>query len=114
MKKLLLSIALLAATTFTFAGPSANIKSVSTEKNISATIRSQITFPDFLVEKEGAHSAAVFFKVTEQGTIKVLEITCEDKELKANLVSQIENMRINTAGMDTRDTYKVVIRFETL
>jgi hypothetical protein len=112
MKKLILSIALLTSTVIAFAGaPSTN---VSAEKNIGAIIKSQIRFPEFLIEQEGEHTAVVFFKVTEHGTIKVQDIQCDDRNLKADLLDQAENIRISPIGLDSHDTYKVVIRFETI
>jgi hypothetical protein len=58
--------------------------------------------------------AAIFFKVTKNGDIKIQEIKCDDQELKANLLSQSENIKVNSTGLDTRDTYKVVVKFNTL
>jgi len=113
MKKLTLAIALLTMTVIAFAGPNKQV-TLAAERNVSASIRSQIQFPEFLKEKDGEHSAAIFFTVTDCGLIKVCEIRCDDEDLKANLMAQAEHIKISTAGLDTRDTYKVVVRFETM
>ena len=114
MKKIILAIALLTGTAAAFASTNNNHTSIAAEKNISASIRNQIKFPEFLTEQEGEHTAAIFFKVTGRGVIKIQDIQCADENLKSNLLSQTENIRVNTAGLDTRDTYKVVVKFETL
>jgi|GEM_PF-2977738 biopolymer transport protein ExbD len=114
MKKIILAIVLLTSTAIAFAGSNNNQTNLAAEKNISVSIRSQIQFPEFLKEKEGEHLAAIFFKVTKNGTIKVQSIQCDDQELKTNLLNQSENFKISTIGLDTRDTYKVVVKFETL
>ena len=114
MKKIILAIALLTGTAAAFAGTNINHSSIAAEKNISASIRSQIRFPEFLTEQEGEHTAAIFFKVTNHGAIKIQDIQCADENLKSNLLGQTENLRVNSAGLDTRDTYKVVVKFETL
>jgi hypothetical protein len=112
MKKLIISIALLAIAISTFAG--ANSNNAGAEKNISASLKSQIIFPDFLKENMGEYTAAIFFKVTDCGEIVVKEIECDDPNLKANLLNQTKNIKVAAGGLDTRDTYKVIVRFETL
>jgi len=114
MKKIILALALIAGTTAAFAGPNKNETNMAAERNISASIRSQIQFPEFLKEQEGVHSAAIYFKVNDCGTIRIKDIQCDDPELKANLINQAENFKVNTLGLDTRDTYKVVVKFESL
>jgi hypothetical protein len=113
MKKIILAFGLLTSTAIAFAGINSNQTNVS-EKNISATIRSQIQFPEFLKEKDGEHTAAIFFKVSPHGNIKIERIECTDEDLRSNLMEQAENFKVNTSGLDTRDTYKVVVRFNTL
>ena len=114
MKKIILAIALLTGTAAAFAGTNNTHSSIAAEKNISASIRNQIKFPEFLIEQEGEHTAAIFFKVTGRGVIKIQDIQCADENLKSNLLGQTENIRINTTGLDTRDTYKVVVKCDTL
>ena len=114
MKKLLLAIALLTSTAIAFAGPSNTKANIAAEKNVSASIKSQIQFPEFLIEKQGEHTAAIFFKVSDCGAIIVQDIKCDEEDLKANLLSQVQNIKVSSGGLDTRDTYKVVVRFETL
>jgi hypothetical protein len=116
MKKLLFITALLiAATATTFAGSNSQTATRFAEKNLSAAIRSQIQFPAYLRESEGEHDATIIFKVTSAGTINVQDVQTDDEDLRADLLSQAPNIRINGIGsLDTRDTYKVVIRFKTL
>ena len=114
MKKIILAIALLTSGVIAFAGSNKNQICLAAEKNISASIRSQIRVPQFLIEKEGEHTAAIIFKVTKAGTIRIQNIQCDDEDLKADLLSQSENFKVNTSGLDTRDIYKVVLKFETL
>jgi hypothetical protein len=113
MKKLIPTIALLMITAFVFAGPNSKAN-VYAERNVSISIKSQIRFPDFLKEREGEHNAAIFFKVTDCGTIAVQEIKCDDEELRQNLLGQVDKIKISPYGLDTKDTYKVVVRFQTL
>jgi hypothetical protein len=116
MKKLLFIAALLiAASVTTFAANNnCQMPPVIAEKNISESIRSQIQFPEFLREKEGEHNATIIFKVNSCGTINVQEIQTEDDELRAELMAQTPNIKVNTAAcLDSRDTYKVVVRFRT-
>jgi hypothetical protein len=114
MKKIILSIALLTSAIVTFAGPENKYATMVAEKNMSASIRSQIHFPEFLMEKEGEHKAAIIFKLTGCGTIAVQEIQSDDADLKVELLNQVPAIKVNTAGLDIRDTYKVVVRFEAL
>jgi len=114
MKKIILAIALITGTAACFAGPNSSETNVTTEKMVSASIRSQIQFPEFLKEQEGIHSATIIFKVNDCGTIKIKDIQCQDPELKANLLNQAENFKVSTVGLDTRDTYKVVVKFQSL
>lgn len=115
MKKLLLASALLiAASASTFAGSNCQTPPVIAEKNISASIRSQIMFPDFLREKEGEHDATIIFKVNPCGTINVQDIQSDDEDLRADLMNQAPNIKVSSECLDTRDTYKVVVRFKTL
>jgi hypothetical protein len=113
MKKIILAITLFCTSAAAFAGGD-HKSTVSAEKNISANIRSQIAYPEFLKEKEGEHTAALIFQVTDCGTIRIKDIECDDHDLRENLYSQSGNIKIDTTGLDTRDTYKVVVRFETL
>ena len=114
MKKLLLAIALLTSTAIAFAGPTTSQTNIAAEKSVSASIKSQIRFPEFLIEKEGEHTAAIFFKVSDCGAIIVQDIKCDEEDLRVNLLSQAQNIKVSSGGLDTRDTYKVVIKFETL
>jgi hypothetical protein len=114
MKKILLAIALMTGTAALFAGTHTHSTGVAAEKNISATIRSQIRFPEFLLDKQGEHAAAIFFKIAPSGSIKIQTIQSDDETLKTELLSQVGNFKVNTEGLDTRDVYKVVVRFETL
>lgn len=113
MKKQILIIALVLTTAFGFAGPNTKVN-IYAERNISISIRSQIRFPEFLKEREGEHSAAIFFRVSDCGTIVVKEIKCDDDELRADLLGQVDKIKINPAGLDTKDTYKVIVKFQTL
>lgn len=112
-KPLLLITALLGLTIVTFAGPNQK-KTAALEKNISTSIKNQISYPEFLLGQGGEHNAIIFFNVTECGTIIIKDITCNNPELITNLLNQAQNIKINGAGLDPRDTYKVVVRFETL
>jgi hypothetical protein len=115
MKKLLLAFALLiAASATTFAGSHHQSPPMLAEKNISASIRSQIQFPDFLRERDGEHDATIVFRVNSCGTIAVKEIQTDDEDLRANLMEQAINIKVSPVSLDTRDTYKVVVRFKTL
>jgi hypothetical protein len=113
MKKLLPTIALLMIAAFVFAGPNSKANMYS-ERNISISIKSQILFPEFLKEREGEHTAAIFFRVTDCGTIAVQEIKCEDEEMRQNLLGQLDKIKISPLGLDPKDTYKIVVRFQTL
>ena len=115
MKKLILASALLlAASVTTFAGSRHLTVPMIAEKNISASIRGQIQFPDFLRERDGEYDATIIFRVNSCGTIAVKEIQTDDEDLRTNLMEQALNIKISTANLDTRDTYKVVVRFKTL
>jgi hypothetical protein len=114
MKKLLLAIVLLTSTAIAFAGPNNNQTLVAAEKNVSASIKSQISMPECLADRVGEHSAAIFFAVTDCGAIKVSDIKCDEEDLKAALLNQAEGIKVNTSGLDSRDTYKVVVRFQIL
>ncbi|MCW3124373.1 MAG: hypothetical protein JWO03_31 [Bacteroidetes bacterium] len=116
MKKLLLAAALLiAASATTFAATNCQTTPLIAEKNISESIRSQIQFPEFLKEKEGEHNATIIFKVNACGTINIREIQTDDDDLRTDLMAQAPNFKVNTAAcLDSRDTYKVVVRFKTL
>jgi hypothetical protein len=113
MKKVILATALLiAAISTTFAGT--NTETIAAEKNMSQAIKSQITYPEFLKEKQGEYRAEISFSVSDCGAINLKEVNCEDEDLKNYVVNQIGSFKVNTYGLDTHSTYKVVIRFETL
>ena len=117
MKKLLFVTALLiVASAHTFAATNnCQTTQVMAEKSISESIRSQIHFPAYLREAEGEQNATIIFTVNSCGTINIREIQTEDEDLRTELMAQAPNIHVNTAAcLDSRDTYKVVVRFKTL
>ena len=115
MKKILFASALLiAASITTYAGSNTTTTPMMAEKNISASIRSQIQFPAYLTESEGEHNATITFKVNACGTIAIQDIQADDEDLRANLLDQAASIKIDTGNLDTHNTYKVVVRFKTL
>jgi len=113
MKKLLLAAVLIAASISTFAATNTQAPLLA-EKSISLSIRSQIQFPDCLRERDGEHDATITFRVNTCGTISVQDIETDDEELKADLMTQAPGIKVDAAGQDSRDIYKVVVRFKTL
>ena len=113
MKKTILAIALIAGISSGL-WASTNEKISTAEKNITATIKNQIIFPEFLREQDGEFEATIIFRVSDSGSVIVKEIQCDDEELRNNLMNQSEHIRLDTTGLDTKDTYRVVVRFKTL
>ncbi len=116
MKKLITLAALtLAISTATFAAiNNCQTTSQMAEKNITASIRSQIQFPEYLRGADGEHAATIVFKVNACGTIAVQEVQTDDEDLRQNILSQAPGFHVDAACIDSRDVYKVVVRFKTL
>ena len=113
MKKLIFAISFLAMTAVAFAGNN-NTKTITPEARLDASIQDQVAYPHFLVEKPGLHSAEVHFTLNADGTINVKDILSAESDLKANLIYQLKTFVVSTNGLDLKDTYKVVLRFNTL
>jgi hypothetical protein len=113
MKKLSLIVAVMIAALASIGGPNTKVNAEA-ERNAGISIKEQISFPDFLREREGKHSATVSFSVTGCGTLIVRDIKCDESDLKEDLLDQLRNIKINNWGLDTKSTYKVVVIFQTL
>ena len=113
MKKILITLCFIAITVASFAGNTKS-KNISPEKMLDASIQTQLVYPDFLLQKTGEHTAEVHFTINPNGTIIVKEINTEEPDLRENLTYQLRNFRVSTSGLDLSDTYKIVLRFNTL
>ena len=114
MRKLIIAISFLAITGAAFAGNNNTATALTPEKKLDFSIRNQVSYPNFLLEKEGEHTAEVHFTINADGTINVKDIVSEEQDLKANLMNQIKDFSVNTGGLDLTETYKVVLRFNTI
>jgi hypothetical protein len=73
MKKTILAIAFMAGiNSGLWASTNENISTA--EKNITATMKSQIIFPDFLRQQDGEFEATIVFRVSDSGSVMVKEI----------------------------------------
>ena len=113
MKKILITLCFISITVASFAGNTKS-KNISPEKMLDASIQTQLVYPDFLLQKTGEHTAEVHFTINPNGTIIVKEINTEEPDLRENLTYQLRNFRVSTSGLDLSDTYKIVLRFNTL
>jgi hypothetical protein len=113
MKKLIFAISFLAITAAAFAGNN-NIKTITPEKRLDYSIQQQVAFPNFLADRQGEHTAEIHFTLNADGTMNVKDMVCDETDLKNNLMYQIKAFTVNTEGLDLRDTYKVVVRFNVL
>ncbi len=113
MKKLIIAISFLTITAAAFAGNNA-AKVITPEKKLDYSLQSQVAYPNFLLERPGEHMAELHFSVNADGTINVKNIVSEEEDLKENLMYQVKTFVVNTNGLDLRDTFKVVLRFNTL
>ena len=113
MKKIIIALSFLAITAAAVAGTT-QTKKFTPEKILDASIQTQLVYPDFLLQKEGEHTAEVHFTINPNGTISVKEINTEEPDLKENLTYQLKTFRVSTSGLDLSDTYKIVLRFNTL
>ena len=85
------------------------------EKEIVTDIKSQISFPEFLLESNSTeHQAEVSFKVTNCGFINVVKINTSEEKLKSELQHQLSKIKLNPQGLDENSTYQVVVRFKAL
>ena len=115
MKKLFtLAVLIVAVSVTSFAATNCQTTSQIAEKNITASIRSQIHFPEYLREMDGEHAATIIFKVNACGTIAVQEVQTDDDDLRQNILAQAPGFHVDAACIDSRDTYKVVVRFKKL
>jgi hypothetical protein len=113
MRKLIIAISFLAIATASFAGNN-NAKTITPERRLDESIQDQVAFPNFLLERPGKHTAEVHFTVNTDGSINVKDIVSDEQDLKENLLYQIKTFSVNTTGLDLKDSYKVVLRFNTL
>jgi hypothetical protein len=113
MKKVIFAISFLAITTFAIAGNN-SAKTASPEKVLDFSIQSQVAAPNFLLEREGMHTAEIHFTVNPDGTVNVKDVVSDEQDLKENIAYQMKNITVNTTGLDLKDTYKIVLRFNIL
>ena len=113
MRSIFITISFLVITAAAFAGNNRE-KTVTPEQKLDFAIQNQVASPNFLSERPGMHSAEVHFMVNADGSINVKDISSEEEDLKENLLFQIRSFNVNTAGLDLRDTYKIVLRFNIL
>lgn len=116
MKKtpILIALILVVAATGMAAAPHRERNLQLAERQITASIRSQIQFPEYLRESEGEHAATITFRVNPCGTIAIQEIQSDEDDLRQAIASQVQNMHVEGGCPDSRDTYKVVVRFKIL
>jgi hypothetical protein len=112
MKKLLTIVLFMAATTAIFAG--SNDKIISPEKKLNMEIQDQVAVPPFLTERIGEHIAQLIFTVNANGTINIQNIETPETDLKDNLMRQVKDFKVNTAGLDLNTTYKVALRLNVV
>ena len=113
MKKIFISLSFLAIAAAAFAGTT-QTKKFTPEKILDASIQNQLVYPDFLLQKTGEHTAEVHFTINANGTLSVKEISTDEPDLKENLTYQLKTFRVSTSGLDLSDTYKIILRFNTL
>ena len=113
MRNIIITLSFLAITATSFAGNNRE-KTFTAEQKLDYAIQNQIAAPNFLTERPGMHSAEVHFTVNADGSITVKDISSSEQDLKENLQYQIKSFIVNTAGLDLKDTYKIVLRFNIL
>jgi exopolysaccharide biosynthesis protein len=111
MKKLFFAISFLAITAAAFAGNNNNKKTVTPERRLDYSIQQQVVVPHMLMDRPGEHTAELYFAINADGSLKVKEIVSEEQDLTKNLLNQVQNFTVNTEGLDLKDTYKVVLKF---
>ena len=111
MKKIIFAISFLAITAAAFAGNSNNKKVVTPERRLDYSIQQQVVVPHILMDRPGEHTAELRFAINPDGTLKIKEIVSDEQDLTKNLLNQVQNFTVNTEGLDLKDTYKVVLKF---
>jgi hypothetical protein len=111
MRKLFFITSFLAITAAAFAGNNNNRKTITPERRLDYSIQQQVVVPHFIMDRPGEHTAELHFAVNPDGTIQVKEIVSDEQDLTRNLLNQVQNFTVNTDGLDLKDTYKVVLKF---
>ena len=111
MKKLIFAISFLAITAAAFAGNNNSKKIITPEKRLDYSIQQQVVVPHMLMDRPGEHTAQLYFGINADGTLKVKEVVSDEQDLTRNLLNQVQNFTVNTEGLDLKDTYKVVLKF---
>lgn len=114
MRNFLITISFLAITAAAFAGNTHEKTTTTPEQKLDYEIQNQVAAPNFLSERQGMHTAEVHFTVNADGSINIKDINCDEQDLKENLTYQIKSFSVNTTGLDLKDSYKIVLRFNIL
>ena len=76
---------------------------------------SQITFPDFMIEKEsGEENVSVLFKIEKGGKIKVIRTDSKNETLNKFILTEMEQAKLEAINSTEETIYKINIRFKLL
>ena len=76
---------------------------------------SQITFPDFMKEKEsGEENVSVLFKIEKGGKIKVIRTDSKNETLNKFILTEMEQSKLEAINSTEETIYKINIRFKLL
>jgi hypothetical protein len=81
-------------------------------KEISAEIKTKITFPDELVGKNLNEKVLVEFKIKEDKSLELVSIITQNSILKSHVKKQIENMNITNSDEFVGKTMQISLLFE--
>ncbi len=94
-----------------------NVTTPSGENRSKVEIQQQVvdhlSVPDFCQEGD-KHYVAVRFRINEEGTIQVLEISGSDRKLGDYVKEQLEGASLGGSNYEAGTTYMIPIRFQKL
>jgi hypothetical protein len=113
MKKII-TTALIAALVFSSSIAISATNSASIQKNAKESVRREIarniTCPEFIQENNPVNQVKAIVQVDSTGRVKVEEINSANKQLRAYVIDQLENMKVKSTGQNQR--FVLVINFQ--
>lgn len=91
---------------------SATASTPEKKKDLRQIISESVTYPESALLAGEQGNVDVAFKIGDDGNLQVKKIKSSDKEMSADVKSQLEKINVNDTKVDKFKTYQVRISFE--
>lgn len=105
---------LVLAANFAFANNPDVISNENNYREIRTQIENKMSVPDFVREKNETQKVFVSFSLEKDGTIKVLGTKGDNKELNNFVEQKLNGEKINSASLDSTQTFNIELKFRLL